>query len=78
LKQLERVLSDPPTTITVPSSVARRLRLYKTGGRTYAEVLADLMDAVPPRSFLEWAEKELERPAVPYTGVRRRMGLDRA
>jgi hypothetical protein len=72
------VLSDPPTTITVPSSVLRRLRLYKTGGRTYAEVLDDLMDAVPPRSFLEWAERELARPAVPYVEVRRRMGLDRA
>jgi len=78
LKQLVDVLVDPPTTITVPTSVARRLRLYKTGGRTYAEVLDDLMDAVPPQSFLEWAVKELERPAVPYAAVRRRLGLHRA
>jgi hypothetical protein len=72
------VLSDPPTAISVPSSVVRRLRLYKTEGRTYAEVLDDLMDLVPPRSFLEWAERELERPVVPYGKVRRRMGLDSA
>jgi hypothetical protein len=72
------VCSDPPTTITVPTSVLHRLRVYKTGGRTYAEVLDDLMDAVPPRSFLEWAERELARPAVQYAEVRRRMGLDRA
>ncbi len=72
------MLTDPPTTITVPSSVVRRLRLYKTGGRTYAEVLDDLMDSVPPQSFLEWAEKELERPAAPYSEIRRRLGLDRA
>jgi len=72
------VLADPPTTITVPTSVARRLRLYKAGGRTYAEVLDDLMDAVPPKSFLEWAEKELERPAVPYSELRRRLRPRRA
>jgi hypothetical protein len=70
------MLADPPTTITVPTSVARRLRLYKTGGRTYAEVLDDLMDAVPPQSFLDWAVKELERPAVPYSALRRRLGLN--
>ena len=78
LKQSAGVPTDPPTTITVPTSVARRLRLYKTGGRTYAEVLDDLMDAVPPQSFLDWAVKELEWPAVPYSEVRRRLGLHRA
>jgi hypothetical protein len=72
------VLADPPTTITVPTSVARRLRLYKTGGRTYAEVLDDLMDAVPPRTFLDWAERELQRPTLPYSEVRRKLHLDRA
>jgi hypothetical protein len=72
------MLADPPTTITVPTSVVRRLRLYKTGGRTYAEVLDDLMDAVPPQSFLEWAQRELDRPTIPYSEVRRRLGLNRA
>jgi len=65
------MIADPPTTITIPTSVAKRLRTYKSGGRSYAEVLGDLMDAVPPREFLEWALRELERPAVSYSSVRR-------
>jgi hypothetical protein len=69
------VLADTPTTITVPSSVARRLRLYKTGGRTYADVLEEFMDAVPPKEFLAWAQRELDRPAVSYEAVRSRLGL---
>jgi hypothetical protein len=69
------MLADSPTTITVPSSVARRLRLYKTGGRTYAEVLEAFMDAVPPREFLEWAERELDLAVVEYGSARRRLGL---
>jgi hypothetical protein len=69
------MLADTPTTITVPSSVARRLRLYKTGGRTYAEVLEDFMDAVPPKEFLKWAERELSLAAVEYGSARQRLGL---
>lgn len=69
------MMTDPPTTITVPTSVARRLRLYKTGGRTYAEVLDELMDAVPPKEFLDWAERELRRSPIPYSEVRKRLRL---
>lgn len=69
------MLADRPTTITVPASVARRLRGYKTGGKTYADVLEELMDVVPPREFLEWALKELGRPAVSYSQVRKTVGL---
>lgn len=69
------MLADSPTTITIPSSVARRLRLYKTGGRTYAEVLEEFMDAVPPKEFLAWAQRELELPAVDYAIARRRLHL---
>jgi len=69
------MLADPPTTITVPTSIARRLKLYKTGGRTYAEILEEFMDAVPPRDFLAWAERELTRPAISYGTARRRLGL---
>jgi predicted CopG family antitoxin len=67
------MLADAPTTITVPSSVARRLRLYKTGGRTFAEVLEEFMDAVPPREFLEWAQRELTRTPVDYDVARQRL-----
>lgn len=69
------MLADRPTTITVPTSVAKRLKGYKAGGRTYADVLEDLMDAVPPRKFLEWALRELEREATPYSDAREKLGL---
>lgn len=69
------VIADPPTTITVPTSVAKRLKGYKTAGKTYAGVLDDLMDAVPPRTFVEWALKELERPATRYSAARPKLGL---
>jgi predicted CopG family antitoxin len=69
------MLADPPTTITIPTSVAKRLRTYKSGGRSFADVLEDLMDAVPPREFLEWALQELERPAVTYSSIRRTLGV---
>ena len=59
------------TTITIPSEVLRRLKLYKTGGRTYSEILEEFMDAIPPKAFLEWAERELQKPAVPYLEFRR-------
>jgi hypothetical protein len=51
------------------------LRLYKAGGRTYAEILEEFMDAVPPKEFLKWAEQELERPAVDYVVARRLLRL---
>lgn len=69
------MIADPPTTNTVPSSVAKRLRLYKTGGRSYADVLEDLMDAVPPKAFLDWAEQELARPAEDHSDVRGGLGI---
>jgi hypothetical protein len=69
------VIADPPTTVTLPTSVVRRLRLYKTGGKTYADVLEELMDSVPPKSFLEWAERELELAAEPYSEARSKLGI---
>ena len=71
------MLADPPTTITIPTSVARRLKLYKSGDRSYAEVLEELMDAVPPREFLDWAESELRRPAERYSELRAKLGIPR-
>lgn len=67
--------ANPPTTITLPTSVVNRLKLYKAGGRSYAAVLEDLMDRVPPQAFLDWAEKELHRPAIDYLAVRKKLGL---
>lgn len=66
-------MASDVTTITIPLEVLRRLKLYKTGGRTYSEILEEFMDAVPPKTFLEWAERELHKPAVPYLEVRRNL-----
>ncbi len=74
---VERMISDPPTTLTVPNSVLNRLKLYKSGGKTYAEVLEEFMDAIPPERFLAWVRDELNRPAVPYLEARSRLGLRR-
>jgi hypothetical protein len=69
--------SETPTTITLPSSLVRRLKLYKTGGRTYADVLEEFMDAVPPMEFLDWAERELHQLGTPWEEARRRLGARR-
>jgi len=75
LNQLSRVLADPHTTITVRTSTLKALSLYKVGGRSYDEVLRDLMDEVPPASFLEWAQLELRRPVLDLAEARKRLGL---
>lgn len=69
------MLADPPTTVTLPTSVVRRLRLYKTGGKTYADVIEEMMGRVPPQSFLEWTESELKQEAIDYAKVRSRLGI---
>ena len=40
--------ADPPTTVTLPASVRRRLRDYQEGGKSVADTIAELMDEVPP------------------------------
>lgn len=69
------MLADPPTTITVRTSTLRTLSLYKAGGRSYDEVLRDLMEEVPPESFLRWAKEELGRPTQSLAQVRKRLKL---
>ncbi|MGP8075172.1 MAG: hypothetical protein ACLP8Y_00280 [Thermoplasmata archaeon] len=69
------MFDDPHTTITVRSSTLRALSLYKIGKRSYDEVLRELMDEVPPASFLEWAQAELRRPALNLDDARKRLGL---
>jgi predicted CopG family antitoxin len=69
------MLADPPTTITVRTSTLRSLSLYKAGGRSYDEVLRDLMEEVPPESFLRWAKEELKRPTLTLDQVRKRLKL---
>ena len=60
--------SDTPTTVTLPSSIRRRLRDYQVGGKTAAEAIADLMDEVPPDYF----RRDLHRAMA----LRPRVGLE--
>jgi predicted CopG family antitoxin len=69
------MLADPPTTITVRTSTLRALSLYKSGGKSYDDVLKELMEEVPPESFLRWAKEELKRPTQSLAQVRKRLGL---
>jgi hypothetical protein len=43
--------ADPVTTIQVHASTRRLLESYKVGGRTYDEVLLDLMEQMPSEEF---------------------------
>jgi hypothetical protein len=69
------MLEDTLTTITVRTSTLKALSLYKVGKRSYDEVLRELMEEVPPTSFLTWAQAELRRPAIGLEEVRRRLGF---
>ena len=41
------------TTVPVKPDTLRRLRVYKTGGKSFDEVLNDLMDENPPEAFIK-------------------------
>jgi hypothetical protein len=66
------MLAVPPPTVTLPTSVVRR-RFYRRGA--YADVPEELLDAVAPRTFLDWAEKKPTGRAVSYSFVREKLGL---
>ncbi len=51
---------EPPTTVTLPASIRRRLRDYQVGGKSAANAIADLMDEVPPDYFRRDLHNALE------------------
>lgn len=68
--------ADPPTTIQVRSSTRRLLETYRVGGKTYDDVVLDLMEENPPESFFREIERRLrEEPDVPWERVRKRLKL---
>ena len=71
----EAVIADPPTTITVRTSTLRSLSLHKAGRRSHDDVLRDLMEEVPPESFLRWAKAELKQPTQSLARVRKHLKL---
>ena len=48
------------TTVPVKPDTLRRLRLYKTMGASYDDVLNDIMDLHPPASFIKEHVRRLE------------------
>jgi hypothetical protein len=46
--------------------------LYGAGAKSFDEVSRNLMEEVPPESFLRWTKEELERPTQTSAEVRRR------
>ncbi len=68
--------TDPPTTVTIPASLRRRLRDYQVGGKSAAEAIADLMDEVPPDYFRRDLHRALELgPRLGLEEFRRRHRL---
>ena len=64
------------TTVPVKPETLRRLRLYKSGGATYDDVLNDLMDDTPPDRFVrEHLRRLREEPDIPWSEVRKRLRL---
>ncbi len=59
------------TTVPVKPDTLRRLRGYKTGGRSYDDVLNDLMDEHPPEAFIrEHLRRVREEPRIPWDEVK--------
>lgn len=63
------------TTISLRPDTVRQLQLYKTGGKTWDDVLKEFMDNFAPEEFVRWAAEELKRPGISAEEFRRRHGL---
>jgi hypothetical protein len=64
------------TTVPVKGDTLRRLRSYKTGGASYDEVLNEMMDEIPPESFVKEHLRRLrEEDTVSWDSVRSRLKL---
>jgi len=67
---------DPPTSVTLPASVRRRLRDYQVGGKSAADAIANLMDEVPPDYFRRDLHTALEMtPRMSLTEFKRKHRL---
>jgi hypothetical protein len=68
---------DPPTTVTLPASIRRRLRDYQVGGKSAADAISDLMDEIPPDYFRRDLHRALLLPRESLEEFRRRHRLPR-
>jgi hypothetical protein len=68
--------ADPVTTIQVHASTRRLLESYKVGGRTYDEVLLDLMEQMPSQEFFRAMKEQLRHGRwTPLEEVRKKLSL---
>ena len=69
-------MASQVTTVPVKSDTLRRLRGYKAGGSSFDQVLNDLMDAIPPSSFIQEHLRRLhEEEKVDWVKVKARLQL---
>lgn len=65
-----------PTTIQVSEETARLLSARRLAGKTYDEVILDLLEENPPEAFFKELERRFrEERGIPIKDVRRRLGL---
>ncbi|MCI4363556.1 MAG: hypothetical protein L3K13_04545 [Thermoplasmata archaeon] len=64
------------TTVPVKGDTLRRLRSYKSGGASFDEVLNEMMDEIPPGSFVKEHLRRLhEEDTVSWDSVKARLKL---
>ncbi len=64
------------TTVPVKGETLRRLRGYKTGGASFDDVLNEMMDEIPPATFVQEHLRRLrEEERVSWDSVRIRLKL---
>ena len=62
-----------PTTITIPVFVRRALAKYKTPGKTYGDVILELIEEYPTEAFLQEMDRRYrEEPRVSLSELRTR------
>ncbi len=62
-----------PTTITVPVFVRRALAKYKTPGKTYGDVILELIEEYPTEEFLQEMDRRYrQEPRVSLSELRTR------
>lgn len=62
-----------PTTITIPVFVRRALAKYKTPGKTYGDVILELIEEFPTEAFLQEMDRRYrEEPRVSLSELRTR------
>ena len=69
-------MASSVTTVSLKQDTLRRLRGYKAGGANYDDVLNELMDEIPPRSFVgEHLRRLREEETVDWDSVKKRLKL---